>query len=279
MIKNYPSAVATKSLFYITEYSHETINNDRLISIPYNCYLIIYILNGSGCIVQNNVSINIEKDSLLFVNSIASTPTLIKTDKSLECYLFVLNGNNLADYYALYKKMNGDGLLHHRSMSILIKYLFNDLIKLLSTAIPEDSVTDVEVSKLITVIISDLITGKFNQQSSNTPQHSSYIGQVKQYIDENFNQKITLDDLAKHSQISKYQLAHDFKQHFSISPINYLISVRLDEAKYLLVETSQRITVISLSIGFNNTNHFINLFKKQTNLTPLQYRKIYGKLN
>ncbi len=192
MIKNYPSSVATKSLFYITEYSHETINNNKLISIPYHCYLIIYILNGSGRIVQNNVSINVEKDSLLFVNSTSTNPSLIKTDKSLEYYLFVLNGNNLCDYYSLYKNLNGDTPLHHRTMSILIKYLFDDLIKLLKSAIPEDSLIDVEVSKLITVIISDLITGRFNQQPSSTSQQSSYVEQVKEYIDENFNQKITL---------------------------------------------------------------------------------------
>lgn len=276
MIHTHLSSIATQSFLYITEYNHEIVTSEKLIFTPYNCYILIYVLNGSGKIVQNHESVEIKRDSFLFANSTNLTPTLIKTTNSLDYYLFVINGNNLNKYYDIYKQTNNHSFLHHKPMSTLIKYLFDDMIHLLDSSTHEDLLVDIEISKILTIIISDLITGKLNQVN-NSMLKPTYLEQVKEYIDKNFNQKITLDDLAKHCQISKYQLAHDFKQHFDISPINYLINVRLNEAKHLLVNTSQRITAISLSIGFNNTNHFINLFKKQTGLTPLQYRKIYGK--
>ena len=91
------------------------------------------------------------------------TPTLIKTTNSLDYYLFVINGNNLNKYYEIYKQTNNHSFLHHKPMSTLIKYLFDDMIHLLDSSTHEDLLVDIEISKILTIIISDLITGKLNQ--------------------------------------------------------------------------------------------------------------------
>ncbi|GAE87823.1 transcriptional regulator [Acetivibrio straminisolvens JCM 21531] len=58
-----------------------------------------------------------------------------------------------------------------------------------------------------------------------------------------------------------------------ISPINYLLKVRVERAKELLRDTDNRISDIALSVGFSNQQRFNDIFKKYVKLTPLQYRK------
>jgi transcriptional regulator GlxA family with amidase domain len=58
-----------------------------------------------------------------------------------------------------------------------------------------------------------------------------------------------------------------------ISPISYLLKIRIERAKELLKETDKRISEIALSVGFSNQQRFNDIFKKYAKLTPLQYRK------
>jgi transcriptional regulator GlxA family with amidase domain len=58
-----------------------------------------------------------------------------------------------------------------------------------------------------------------------------------------------------------------------MSPINYLLKVRIDRAKELLADTGLKISDIALSVGFSNQQRFNEMFKKYVHQTPLQYRK------
>ena len=55
--------------------------------------------------------------------------------------------------------------------------------------------------------------------------------------------------------------------------MQYLNKIRIDKAKELLLDTDDKIVEISQSVGIENTNHFIRLFKEKTGVTPLTYRR------
>lgn len=59
---------------------------------------------------------------------------------------------------------------------------------------------------------------------------------------------------------------------FGSPPVRYLNLRRLEAATHLLLTTDRRIHEISFDVGFENTNHFINLFKRETGTTPQAYR-------
>ena len=62
---------------------------------------------------------------------------------------------------------------------------------------------------------------------------------VRQYIDNHFKENLTLDQLAEQVHISKYYLSHEFRKQFDTSPINYLISRRIRESRFLLAEAME----------------------------------------
>lgn len=102
------------------------------------------------------------------------------------------------------------------------------------------------------------------------------IEKIKQYIRDNYNQKVTLDELADLVDINKYYLIRLFKQQTGLSPIDYLIHVRLSEAEKLLTHSSVTISKISDIVGFHSPSHFSKTFKEKNNITPSAFRRQYA---
>lgn len=96
-----------------------------------------------------------------------------------------------------------------------------------------------------------------------------------QYIQNNFEHINCLDDVAKALFVSKFYLCRLFSKYLEISFNDYLTQVRLKNAKYFLRHSNFSISEIALKCGFNSSAYFGAVFKKQFNLTPLQFRKLH----
>ena len=96
---------------------------------------------------------------------------------------------------------------------------------------------------------------------------------IRRYIDLHFKEPLTLDLLAEEAHMTKYYLSHVFKREFGISPINYMISRRLEESKYLLAETDLSMSQIAQLLGFSSLSYFSQVFHRTQNMTPLEYRQ------
>ena len=98
---------------------------------------------------------------------------------------------------------------------------------------------------------------------------------AKLYIDKNYNADISLSDIAGYVYISTSHFARAFKKYYDISPIQYLLSVRIEEAKTLLEETNLKVGDIASSVGFSAQQRFNDIFKKHEGLSPSEYRNRY----
>lgn len=96
------------------------------------------------------------------------------------------------------------------------------------------------------------------------------------YIDNNFERDISLGDVSKFVFLSPSYFTRAFKEEMGLSPISYLLKVRVERAKELLRDTDQKISDIALNVGFSNQQRFNEIFKKYTGAAPLQYRKSVG---
>ncbi len=96
---------------------------------------------------------------------------------------------------------------------------------------------------------------------------------VQSYIVQNSHDEITLDMMADKYFLSKYYLSRMFKEITGYTFRDYLILHRLSVAKDMLIHTTNSVTDICFYSGFNNINHFIRIFKKYENHTPVQFRK------
>lgn len=96
---------------------------------------------------------------------------------------------------------------------------------------------------------------------------------LRKYIESNFKENLSLDYLSSLFSLSKYHLSREFKHYVGMSPIQYLISIRIENAQSLLLYTNQPIYVIAETVGFNDLNNFTRHFSKKIGMTPSEYRK------
>ncbi|NSW89142.1 MAG: helix-turn-helix transcriptional regulator [Firmicutes bacterium] len=114
--------------------------------------------------------------------------------------------------------------------------------------------------------------GEVFEDNNIASPHEKRISDIVDYINSNYSNHISLDELCNLFYINKYYLCHIFKDITGMSIIEFINRKRLAEAKKLLKYTDYSITDISDMVGFNSVSRFISLFKKKYDLTPKAFR-------
>ncbi len=112
---------------------------------------------------------------------------------------------------------------------------------------------------------------------SNGNNYSLHIKRVMQYIKSHYKEKITLKKLAEYVNLNSVYLSSLIKKETSLSLLENINLIRIEEGKNLLIFTQKSIQEISYTLGYNYQNHFNNVFKKFTGMTPLEFRQNYGR--
>lgn len=92
------------------------------------------------------------------------------------------------------------------------------------------------------------------------------------YIHTHFSEHITVQDLAKIAHMSEGHFSRTFKEYMKISPLNYLIQIRIDESIKLLQKSDLSIGEIAFRCGFNDFSYFCKVFRKKMNCNPHEIR-------
>ncbi len=116
-----------------------------------------------------------------------------------------------------------------------------------------------------------LILKQFDKSRSICSDSDEY-NEIKSYIDGNFDQIITLDDLEKQFCINKFTLMRKFKKTYGTNIICYYNSKRLEFAKNMLTDSNQTISEIAKSLNFTDIYTFSRFFKNQVGSSPSCYR-------
>ncbi|MDH4099809.1 MAG: helix-turn-helix domain-containing protein [Nitrospirota bacterium] len=101
----------------------------------------------------------------------------------------------------------------------------------------------------------------------------SSIREVLEFIEDNYNQPISLELLADKASLSLYHFSRKFKKHVGVSYSEFLGSLRVRKAKELLEDTNLSITEIGSQVGYNDLSNFERAFKKYTGQNPSTFRK------
>lgn len=100
------------------------------------------------------------------------------------------------------------------------------------------------------------------------------VKKVINYLNENFDKKISLEQIAHNMYLSPVYISKIFKEETGESPINYLIKIRLEKAQDILIkEKNSSIKAVANKVGYDDAYHFSKLFKKYYGVSPLHYRK------
>jgi AraC family transcriptional regulator len=99
---------------------------------------------------------------------------------------------------------------------------------------------------------------------------------VSAYIDEHLAEHISLAALAQLARLSPHHFCRAFKKSFGVPPHRYHNSRRMERAKSLLAKRESSVTDVGLTIGFSETSSFSAAFRRETGLTPTEYRRSFG---
>ncbi len=102
---------------------------------------------------------------------------------------------------------------------------------------------------------------------------------ILDFLTSNCQKPLTLKQIADEFFISKTTLIYNFNKHVGRSPMDYLLSVRINKAKQMLVASKKSIGEISEECGFSSANYFGLIFKKREKVSPMQYRKLQSSKN
>mgnify|MGYP000034347592 CR=1 FL=1 len=94
-----------------------------------------------------------------------------------------------------------------------------------------------------------------------------------QFIQENYNENIAINELAERYGMSPNYFSSVFKKVLKQSTVNYITEFRIKKAREFLVETNKSVIEIAKKVGYDDSQYFFRVFKKSTGLTPLQYRQ------
>jgi AraC-like DNA-binding protein len=162
---------------------------------------------------------------------------------------------------------------------------FNDkCIDLFKKLIYELNIKNFSYECYISAYLLELLS-RFSTLSNTTNSEMSLtdkdIKKAVMLIHSNYNKKYSINDLAKDCNLSISRFMHKFKATIGITPMQYFTQIRINEAKDLLSYPSLNISEVSSIIGYGNPLYFSRIFKKETGMSPSEFKKFvaYNKGN
>ena len=111
-----------------------------------------------------------------------------------------------------------------------------------------------------------------NVMSRRENRSNGVIDRAREYIQNNYKNDISLDDVSREIDISPYYFSKIFKEAMGENFIEYLTNLRIEKAKELLDKTDMSMKEICVEVGYSNPNYFSRIFKKNVGVTPTEYK-------
>lgn len=148
-------------------------------------------------------------------------------------------------------------------------YMFHEFLGKLEMFKTSEEIVSCMISAIraYTLAVSNLVNNIY----------SLHVNCVLQYIKNHYTERITLKKLAEHAQINPVYLSSLIKKETKLSISDHVNKIRIEESKVLLANTGKSINEIAFAAGYSYQNHFDAMFKKFAGMTPLEYRKNYGR--
>lgn len=266
-----PSGFAKSSLLHIQEIGtlqavkRHTSRRENL-----NSYLFFLVHSGSGELFYEGVTFAVQSGDCVFID--CRTAYYHATSEDLWKLSWIhFDGPTANNIYAKYVDRGGLPVFHPES----IDPYWNTYQLLHQIASGDSYVRDMQINEALSRLLVLLMEDSWHPENKAAPKQRSLVA-LKNYLDENYNKKITLDELAERYFINKFYLTRIFKQQYGMSISTYLQSIRITHAKQALRFTQKSIDEIAAETGFTAGYYLSRIFSKVEGISPSEYRAEWG---
>ncbi len=253
------SEIARKLYYYVQWTGHFICKDDFYIKrANLKSYLLLYTKNGHGILNYDNRKYEIKENSIMLIDC-TKTHEYFPDGKKWEFKFIHFMGEASKKYYEYIKELYETVVIC--DMGEFEKY-FDRIYNHVKSAEAEELCSEIIYKILIGII------NKYNKSSD-----SFNIKDILYYISENYENNITVSELADISHLSRCYFSTVFKKSTGFSPYEYILNYRIYSAKRMLRDTLASIEEIASKCGFSDTSSFIRAFKRQEGISPFCYRK------
>ena len=236
----------------------------------YNTCLLIYTLSGEGNIRYEEDEYTTRAGEVIVLN--CNRPQYYGTKGERWHFLWLHIGGKCAfDYTDLLNAANCKPLYLGNRISFQATY---EKFRLMVQRF--DAMEELEISLELQMLFTNMIRMKGTQDiSSRFQNYKKEIEGIIVYMQQMYQEDLTVEHLAQRCHLSKSFFCKVFKAHTGHTPYDFLVEIRLKQVQKMLLETAEPIARIAGICGFADSKNLIFHFKKRFTMTPLQYRKQY----
>ena len=239
---------------------------------PLDCRMLLYTQEGAGTLLIEGQRHPLESGSLLYLDRSKCVFSLLSDSRFWHFNTFSFGGGLFPVYESLaaFETFLLAQIDSHSSITRNLRHL-------LAGECGTELSYKLRDAGLLTAIVTELLATNIAPQFPQEGQKkcAPYLLELKHYMDNHLGSNLKLEDLERHCHMSKYRICHEFSDVFGLPPIKYMNKKRLETAENLLLSTEKKVHEIAQAAGFENTNHFIHLFKKEYGTTPQAYREAH----
>lgn len=268
-----PSDFARTSLFYLQETGELRAKRRHVSSrSDLSSYLFLIVESGSGVINYKGEEHTLTSGDCAFIDC-RKRYSHSTSDELWSLRWVHFNGPNLGSVYEKYISRGGKAVFR-TSKPELYRELLSELF---SIADAENFVRDMRINERLSALLVALMEESVYTEGEDIGGKAMRVQEVKDYLDEHYTEKITLDFLAERFYINKYYLLEIFGRRYGMGINKYLISMRINKSKGLLRFSDMTVEQIAYECGMNSPHYFSRVFKDVEGVSPSEYRKSWVK--
>ena len=265
-----PSSFARSSMLHLQECGELQALKPHVSSRSgLQSWLFFVVTDGEGKLVYGDKEYELKKGSCVFID--CKRPYSHSTGESSLwsiswCHFY---GPLLSLVYDKYCERGGRPAFTPDSVDPYISVLQ----ELITVGKSDDYMRDMRINALLSTLLLEIMKESWHpEDKKQAPKRQSVAG-VKEYLDQHYAERISLDELSEMFFINKYYLAKNFKNQFGLPISSYVQNIRITKAKQLLRFSEKTVEEIGYEVGMDNTAYFSRVFKSVEGVSPKTFRE------
>lgn len=234
---------------------------------------LFYVVDGKGEFNIQGQRFPVKANDFVIINPQVEHTELSSPDEPLEYIVLGIKGLSFSNLTPVSEGGHPFSFFNLRDeQKDILRYL-NAMVQ---EATSQSMSYELVCHNLLEILLIKILRHQhFDLEVGKQSKATKDISFIKHYLETYYHESIQLEDLASMTHLSRFYISHSFKKEIGMSPMEYLIDIRIKESKILLRTTNYSISQVADIVGFTTPTYFSKQFRKSTGISPTDYREQY----